>query len=177
MTTPTPPLPNESEETLVWRGTPSQWVNFGAYFFCLILAAAVIAGYFLAPPGPLERNPLIFVGLIIPVLWGLSRWIGTRCRRYEITSERVKVTTGLLSRRSNELELYRVRDYSVVEPFWLRLVGCGDVVLETADRTTPHIVLHAVPHAATLKDQIRTHTERMRRRRGVRDLEIDPPTQ
>jgi hypothetical protein len=36
-------------------------------------------------------------------------------------------------------------------------------------------VLHAVPRAAALKDLIRTHTERMRQRRGVRDLEIDPP--
>jgi hypothetical protein len=37
-------------------------------------------------------------------------------------------------------------------------------------------VLHAVPRANWLKDQIRAHTERMRQRRGVRDLEIDPQT-
>jgi uncharacterized membrane protein YdbT with pleckstrin-like domain len=87
----------------------------------------------------------------------------------------VKITTGLLSRHTTELELYRVRDYAVVEPFWLRLVGCGNIVLQTSDRTTSQVVLHAVPHAATLKDQIRTYTERMRQRRGVRDLEIDSP--
>ena len=166
MTSPTAP-----EETIVWRGTPSQWTNFGTYFFCLVFMAAIIAGYFLITP----PQPLILLGLIIPVLWMLSRWIGTRCQRYEITSERIKITTGLLSRQSNEIELYRVRDYSVVEPFWLRLVGCGNIVLVTADRSTPDIVLRAVPHVATLKDQIRAHTERMRQRRGVRDLEIDPP--
>jgi uncharacterized membrane protein YdbT with pleckstrin-like domain len=88
----------------------------------------------------------------------------------------VKVTTGLLSRHTNEIELYRVRDYSVVEPFWLRLVGCGNIVLVTADRSTSQFVLRAVPHAAKLKDEIRTHTERMRIRRGVRDLEIDSPS-
>ena len=167
-------LPTESEETLVWRGTPSQWTNFGAYFLCLLLAAGVLAAYFLLPAA--NQNPLILLGLVIPALWLLAAWTGTKCHRYEITSERVKITTGLLSRRTNEIELYRVRDYSVVEPFWLRLVGCGDVVLVTADRTTPNFVLHAVPHAQTLKDQIRQHTERMRQRRGVRDLEIDPPT-
>ena len=75
------------------------------------------------------------------------------------------------------LVLAENRDYSVVESFWLRLVGCGDVVLVTADRTTPQTVLRAVPNAAGLKDQIRIHTERMRQRRGVRDLEIDPPAQ
>jgi uncharacterized membrane protein YdbT with pleckstrin-like domain len=166
-------LPTAPEETIVWRGTPSHWTNFGTYLFCLILAAAVVAAYLLITP----PEPLILLGLALPVVWALTRWIGLRCLRYEITSERVKITTGLLSRQTNEIELYRVRDYTVVEPFWLRLVGCGNIVLVTADRSTPHIVLRAVPHAATLKDQIRTYTERMRQRRGVRDLEIDPPAQ
>jgi uncharacterized membrane protein YdbT with pleckstrin-like domain len=165
--------PNETpQETLVWRGTPSQWTNFGAYFFCLILTAGVVvAYYFVQPP-----QPLILLGLIVPFLWAVSRWIATRCQRYEVTSERVKITTGLLSRRTSEIELYRVRDYSIVEPFWLRLVGCGNVVLVTADSSSPSFILRAVPHAATLKDQIRTHTERMRQRRGVRSLEVDPGT-
>jgi uncharacterized membrane protein YdbT with pleckstrin-like domain len=165
-------MTTEPGETLVWRGSPSQWSNFGTYFFCLLLAAGVIAGYVLVPEA--SKTPLILLGLIVPFVWALARWIGTKVHRYEITSERIKVTTGLLSRQTNELELYRVRDYSVVEPFWLRLVGCGSIVLSTADRTTPNMVLHAVPQAAHLKDQIRIHTEKMRQRRGVRELDIDP---
>ena len=167
--------PNESpQETLLWRGTSSQWTNFGTYLFCLLLTAGIVAAYLILPP---PRQPLILLGLAVPVLWALGRWIATRCKRYEVTSERVKITTGLLSRHTNELELYRVRDYSIVEPFWLRLVGCGNVVLVTADSSNPHFILHAVPHAAALKDQIRTHTERMRQRRGVRSLEVDPGDQ
>jgi uncharacterized membrane protein YdbT with pleckstrin-like domain len=162
--------PNETPpETVLWRGTPSQWTNFVTYLFCLLLAAGVGAAYYFVQP----PQPLILLGLILPAIWALSRWIATRCQRYEVTTERVKVTTGLLSRHTQELELYRVRDYSIIEPFWLRLVGCGNVVLETADNTNPRFVLHAVPHAATLKDQIRTHTEKMRQRRGVRSFEVD----
>jgi uncharacterized membrane protein YdbT with pleckstrin-like domain len=167
-------MPTEPEETIIWRGTPSQWTNFGAYFFSLLLAAGVVAAYLLMPE---PRQPLILLGLVIPALWTLARWIATSCHRYEITTERIKVGTGLLSRQTTELELYRVRDYTLVEPFSLRIVGCGNIVLTTADRTTPHLVLRAVPGAAALKDQIRLHTERMRQRRGVRDLEIDPPNE
>jgi uncharacterized membrane protein YdbT with pleckstrin-like domain len=158
-------------ETSLWRGTPSQWTNFGVYFVCLLLAAGVVAAWYFK-----QDQPLILVGLAVPFLWAIGRWIATSCNVYEVTTERIKIRSGLLSRRTNELELYRVRDYSLVEPFWLRLVGVADVVLQTADRTTPQVVLHAVPRAAMLKDQIRTHTERMRQRLGVRDLEIDPPT-
>lgn len=165
------PVP-ESQETLVWRGTPSQWTNFGTYLFCLLLAAMIGAAYFFYSPATPE--PLILTGLVVPVLWALIRWVSTRCLRYEITTERAKITTGLLSRQTQEIELYRIRDYSVVEPFWLRLVGCGDVVLASADRSSPSFVLRAVPRARWLKDEIRTHTERMRQRRGVRDLDIDP---
>lgn len=164
-------MTTESEETLIWRGTPSQWTNFGAYVLCLLIAGAVVAAYVLVTP----QERLILAGLALPLLWALARWIGTRCHRYEITSERIKITTGLLSRHTSELELYRVRDYGVVEPFWLRLVGCGNIVLATSDRSNPQFWLRAVPHAAQLKDQIRTHTERMRKLRGVRDLEVDTP--
>lgn len=165
--------PNESAEVPVWRGTPSHWTNFGTYLVCLLLAGGVLAAYFLIPAA--NQNPLILLGLLVPVLWILCAFIGVKCNRYEITSERVKITTGLFSRKTNELELYRVRDYSVVEPFWLRIVGCGNIQLVTADRTTQQVVLRAVPQAQSLKDQIRKHTEVMRQRRGVRDLEIDPP--
>lgn len=165
--------PNDPVEIEIWHGTPSQWINVGTYLFCLVLAAGIVAAYFLIPE--LESNPLVLAGLIVPVLWALTRYIGTRCKRYVITSQRVKVTTGLLSRHTNEIELYRVRDYSVVEPFWLRLVGCGNIILLTSDRTNPQIVLHAVPGVTALKDEIRKYTEQMRQRRGVRDLEIDSP--
>jgi uncharacterized membrane protein YdbT with pleckstrin-like domain len=162
----------ESTESLLWRGSPSQWTNFGAYLFCLLLAAVIVATAWYAPP---EDRRWVLLALIVPALWAFARWVGTRRQVYEVTTERIKITTGVLSRRTSELELYRVRDYSVVEPFWLRLFGVGHVVLITADRTSPELELRAVPRAATLKDQIRTYTERMRQRRGVRDLELDPP--
>ena len=165
-------MSSETAESPVWRGTPSQWTNFGAYAGCALLTAAVLAGAYAEP----AYRQAILLGLVVPALWAGARWLRTRCHVYEITTERVKVTEGVLSRRTNELELYRVRDYTVVEPFWLRLVGRGNIALVTADRTTPDVVLRAVPDAAALKDRIRSCTERQRQRRGVRDLELDPPT-
>lgn len=161
-TTPTP------EETVLWTGSPSQWTNFGTYVFALILIAGILAAYFLTTGGP-----LILIALILPLGLIFARWLGTKLHRYEVTTERIRVTTGILSRRTTELELYRVRDYTVVEPLWLRLVGRGHLVIETSDRSNPRLTLHAVPHVNTLKDQVRKHTERLRLARGVRDIEID----
>jgi len=158
------------EETVLWKGCPSQWINFAAYFFSLLLVAGIVAAYLLTP----DRPVLILAALVLPLLYSLSRWWRTRSQTYEITTERIRTSVGLLSRRTSELELYRVRDYTVVEPFWLRLVGRGNLIIETADRTTSHLVLQAVPGVNALKDQVRAHTERMRQIRGVRDFEINP---
>jgi uncharacterized membrane protein YdbT with pleckstrin-like domain len=158
-----------SEETILWKGSPSQWTNFGFYFLWLLAAAAVVAGYF-----QFHLAPLVLAALAIPVLFILARWTKTRSHVYEVTTERIRITTGLLSRTTSEFELYRVRDYTLEEPFWLRLVGRGNILLETADRTDPHCLIRAVPHAAALKDQIRAQTERLRQTRGVRDIEINP---
>jgi uncharacterized membrane protein YdbT with pleckstrin-like domain len=158
------------EETVLWKGSPSQWTNFGSYFFCLVLIAGIIAAYFFTP----NRPALILSAIAIPVLFALVRWWQTHSQRYEITTERIRTSTGIVSRRTSELELYRVRDYTVVEPFWLRLIGRGNLIIETSDRSNPHLAIQAVPGVSALKDQVRLHTERMRQRRGVRDLEINP---
>jgi uncharacterized membrane protein YdbT with pleckstrin-like domain len=159
-----------AEETVLWKGSPSQWTNFGTYFFCAILIAGIVAAYYFTP----DRPVLILAAIVVPVLWGFIRWWQTRSQTYEITTERIRTSTGILSRRTSELELYRVRDYTVVEPFWLRMIGRGNLIIETSDRSSSNLVIHAVPAVNALKDQVRIHTERMRQLRGVRDLEINP---
>ena len=166
----TTPESTKPEETLIWRGSPSQWTNFGAFLLSLLVSAGIVAVYYLT-----EVGPLVLVALVLPLGYMLGRWLVTRSILYEITTERIRFSTGIFSRRSSELELYRVRDYNVVKPFLLRLVGRGNIFLETADRSTPEFVMHAIPDTDGLKDEIRTHTEIMRQRRGVRDLEISNP--
>jgi uncharacterized membrane protein YdbT with pleckstrin-like domain len=162
-----------TEETLLWKGSPSQWTNFGAYLFHALLAAGIVAAYFLTSLRT-SVGPIALVGLAVPLVLFLARWFATRSNVYELTTERIRIATGIFSRHTSELELYRVRDYSVVEPFFQRLVGRGNLVIETADRTNPHVIIRAIPRVNELKDQVRTHTERMRQVRGVRDLEINP---
>lgn len=157
-----------TDENLVWKGTPSHWTNAGTHLFCLLVAAAIVAAYFLTTAGP-----IVLAALVVPLFVMFWRWLNTRCHVYEITNERVRLTTGILSRHSQELELYRVRDYTTIQPFWLRLVGRGHLVLQTSDRTTPEFHLRAVPDVGGLRDKIRANTEQLRQRRGVRDIEVD----
>ncbi len=78
----------------------------------------------------------------------------------------------MFSKRTDELELYRVKDTALVEPFWLRLVSLGHIDLTTSDRMTPTMRIAAVPEASQLREELRRHVERMRLQKGVREADI-----
>src|SRR6266571_2581160 len=115
-----------AEET-VWRGTSSQWKNFGLYILCAL-----------------------FCWLIVPIFIALARYLQTKNKVYELTSERLKITEGVFSKVTDTLELYRVKDLEMRQPFWYRLFRLENVILNTSDVNTPLIFIEAIPHAVAL---------------------------
>lgn len=137
-------------EDVVWIGTPSNVENLGIYLACL---------------------------LIIPIPFAIYRWLKTRNHVYEITTQRIRETTGILSKQTDDLELYRVKDMRLEQPFFLRLFGAGNIRLMTSDRTSEDFVLRAVrpkegPRA--LMDQIRRCVEIRRDQKRVREVDMGP---
>lgn len=165
------------EEKPVWSGSSSQWINFGVYSFCLLLFAAAAAALVLLwpkiePLGPVALA-IAFAVALAPLAYALYRWIDVRCLRYEVTSERIRITSGILSKRSNALELYRVKDYTLEAPFLYRLFGLGHIRLQTSDRSNPELLLRAVPRARKLMDEVRIHVEARRDQKRVREVDFD----
>jgi uncharacterized membrane protein YdbT with pleckstrin-like domain len=139
-----------NEEQTVWKGTSSQSLYLGTYTLCLL-----------------------FCWLIVPIFYALWKWYMLRSREYEVTTERIRIRSGIFSKRTEELELYRVKDYALVEPFWLRLFKAGNIQLATHDESNPLMVLEAVPNAAALRDEIRKNVELCRGRKRVRLAELE----
>lgn len=134
------------EEKTIWTGTPSHWLNFWWYLGCL---------------------------LIIPIPWAIARWFRTKFTRYRVSTERIIVTTGVFTKRTQELELYRVKDYSVVSPFFLRLVRRGTLIMNTSDKSTPIVTLQAIPAVEQLRDEIRRSVEILRDTKRVREVDYE----
>jgi hypothetical protein len=78
----------------------------------------------------------------------------------------------VFSRRTDSLELYRVKDASFVQPFVMRLVGIGNVELETSDATTPVVVIRGVPDGDSLRERILVAVDAVRDRKGVREVDF-----
>ncbi len=105
----------------------------------------------------------------------LYYWAHSRATRYRVTDQRIVVETGILSRRLDQVDLYRIHDYVVERPLGQRLMGTGNLVLSTQDRSTPAIKLMRLStDVVALYERLRTATENEKRKRGVRVLDADP---
>jgi uncharacterized membrane protein YdbT with pleckstrin-like domain len=95
-----------------------------------------------------------------------------RSHRYDVTSQRLRIRRGVLSRLTQELELYRVKDLTLAEPFLYRLIGLSSIHLHTSDRSNPLVVIRAVRNGDGLREQLRSCVEVQRKVHGVRELDV-----
>ncbi len=117
---------------------------------------------------------LVVLTLGLAYLYFLFRARGTR---YKVTTQRVVVETGLLSKRMDQIDIYRINDFVVERPFGQRLAGTGNLILTAMDRSTPDVRLEGLAtDVVALYERLRTATEEAKRARGVRvlDNEVQP---
>ncbi len=173
MPTEDAPISSAVAETTLWSGHTSQWIHFWYYFLCLLLAsgiafAATVFGLATAGVGALG-----YAALIIPLIMWLVRWWVTKCTLYELTSQRLRIRSGILNKKVDELELFRVRDYTMEQPLLLRFVGLGNLTMITSDASTPTVVMRAIPGVEAVREKLRTAVQAERDRKRVRQLDVD----
>ncbi len=147
---------------------------FGSLMLCLLIAIAITVGLFYGWERLDSNLRLPALGLfLLPLLIFLFKWISLKFLTYEITTERIKVTKGILSRRTDELELYRVKDTSLIEPFMLRMFGVGNIQAITNDSGTPQLELKGIADAKNIREKLRESIEECRVRKGARVMEME----
>lgn len=167
------PVPEKS----VWQGTPSQLINtpqfllWGAVFIVVLVAG--ILGMSSMDSVSAAVIVIFVLALLAPVAIVVWKWLVVANTQYELTTQRLRTRTGVLNKHLDELELYRVRDYKLEQPFLQRVFSLSTVVLTTSDKSNPLLVLKAIPRGDTLREQMRTYVEEARMRRGVREIDME----
>ncbi len=82
-------------------------------------------------------------------------------------------SSGVFNRRLDNLELYRVRDYTVLQPFLMRMLGLGNLHLVTSDAANPELSIEAVWGIEIIREQLRKAVEAARDRKRVRQMDVD----
>jgi len=166
-------------ERVLYQGRPSQVVNYNTFSICAMI-------FFVALLGPsiwdkffavsyAEHEDMYMLAskalFFIPIIWAFIAWVKIYCHKYTITTERLREESGVLSKTTDELELFRVKDIKYTEPFSLRVFGCGNIIMDTSDRSTPIVVLYALKNAKPVIEILRTNVQRMRTLKGVREID------
>ena len=154
------------EEQTLFKGSPSLAIALGP-----LLIAAVVVGLsaFLA----YKYSPWALILAGVAAMYVIARIISIKAIYYELTTERIRLRRGILTKRTDELELYRVKDVTVVEPFLYRLFGIGNIEVTTNDASTPQLNLKAVRGALVLRESLRQSIETVREKKRVRLTELE----
>ena len=144
------------------------------------------------PPTPAEERPIfelqpatraylgsIFWGIVLlPVVIGLFLllrvWYRTKAVRYRLTTQRLFVQTGLVAKKLEEVELFRVKDVTLSQGFFQRLLGVGTIVVLSSDDTAPRLELAGIRQPQDVKETIRNAFRASRQREGLRMGEYIP---
>ena len=156
-----------TEENVIWKGRPSQLLNFWTFLSCGLIVIAIVVGAIMSGMLPIAALA------VIPLAWALWKFLVVRCRIYELTSQRMRMYEGVFNQVIDEVELYRVKDTTIHRPFILRLFKLGNIELQTSDRTHQHIVMAAIPDGVTVREHIRDYVETVRDKKRVREVDFD----
>ncbi len=86
---------------------------------------------------------------------------------YRVTSDRIRMFTGLLARDVENIELIRLQDIDYHQGVSERIFGIGDIYLNSVDASHPVVTLRNVQNPEAVADIIRKAWMESRKRRGV----------
>jgi len=117
----------------------------------LLLFVAVVAwGCFASIPG----TPLwVPVAASLLLVWPFFKWIPIRFNVTTVTSDRLRSESGILSKSTRTLMLERVQDVGVTQSLGQRLVGVGDIWIETAGASS-RVVLANIDSPQRIADML-----------------------
>lgn len=101
------------------------------------------------------------------VLWTGKPYLSLSTR-YELTTQRLRITQGLFSRTMEEIDLVRVRDSKVTQNLGERSFHVGDIQIFTSDSSTPEFRLENVRDPMEVREILRSAYLAEQKRRGLR---------
>jgi membrane protein YdbS with pleckstrin-like domain/DNA-directed RNA polymerase subunit RPC12/RpoP len=163
-------LPQEEKEVISFR--PTMRMYLGRLFLAFLVAAASITLAVVIKANPTVERIIIIAGLAIALALFLTVLYKKYSILYRLSTQRMFLIRGLISRKIEELELFRVRDIQVVQSFWQRILKFGRMTVFSTDASAPKFEMQGVASPLKVKDAIRVHFRTARLRERVRPTEF-----
>jgi len=104
----------------------------------------------------------VVVSLVLAILLLGRPFLSIFGRRYRLTSQRIFVEKGILSRTTDQTELIRVDDVRIYKSLLDRLFGLGTVAIRSTDATDAEIQIEGIADPDGVGETIRSRMRAMR---------------
>jgi membrane protein YdbS with pleckstrin-like domain len=133
---------------VIYEGTPSWKLWFWQYVFAGILAPALVG--------------LVWMGIL-----NLKR----KSLRYRITTRTIDYEVGVLSKKVETMQLWRVKDLDFRQGVMERLLGIAAIHIFTHDLTDPQLLIRGLPASREIFDRLKDACDIARQQRVVGVME------
>ena len=138
------------------------WVFYGraiGLLFLSIAASAAALVFEARGAGPTPSKVAMIAAaalLVLSLLMFVVRGIRARADEFVVTDRRVLHKVGVFAHETRQCPLERIQDVTVDQSFWGRLLGYGDLAIETASERG-QILFPTIEHPEKLRTAIWTH--------------------
>jgi membrane protein YdbS with pleckstrin-like domain len=117
-----------------------------------------------------SRQGTVYSLLVLVICWvaiGAYFYAKSRTVHYTITTQRIKLERGMLSKRQENLELFRIDHFELRKPLAMRLLGQSALHLFSSDAEFENFYIYGVPNLEVLAETLRERQLGERTRRGL----------
>ena len=122
-------------EELVLRLHPHARTMFWPAVYLVLIVAAVITLLLILPAKTVGLLPVRagigIAGLVAAAIWFGGPFLRWRTTIYEVTTRRLRLREGILSRSGRDFPLNRISDVSFSQSLLDRIFGCGKLIVES----------------------------------------------
>jgi uncharacterized membrane protein YdbT with pleckstrin-like domain len=163
------PTQNTDSGRELFRGRPAHASQAGSYLIAALALALGGASIAFLP------NPYSYwlagAFAILALVIALRGWLRILATAYRLSSQRLEIERGIIAKRIDNLELWRVRDVSFRQGVLDRILGVGAVLLTSSDASHPEVKIEGIKGARDLYDKLRAAVDEAHAKSRVMAIE------
>jgi membrane protein YdbS with pleckstrin-like domain len=156
---------DDDEEQALWSGGYSGKAMVGTWILLVIVGLALLILPFFVPafPFPIALGLVLLAWVVGGVIYAYRR-LGVH---YQLTDQRFVHQTGVLTRRTDRIEVIDIDDVTCTQGPVQRAFGVGTIVLTGSDRTHPTLSMIGIAGVRDVASLIDDTRRKERRRRSL----------
>lgn len=166
----TPGKDDAPKREMLYEGNPS-WKAYVGYYLAagfaavlLIVILNMISGSG-APAKTKALNAIVPLAAAGVFLFGLHLW--RKSIKFRVSSNAIEYEKGLLSKRIDVVQLWRVKDVTYKQSLTDRILAIAHIQVVTSDATNPNFDIVGMPASRKLFEQLRDSIEIQRQAKNV----------